>query len=140
MTGSLAAGLLVAAPARHLLQPGSGARPRFTSDAPPEGRKGRRYDYRFVASGHPHYSVASGKLPSGLTLHPHTGVLSGTPRKVGTATFTVRATDSAGSATTHQRLHVEEHGRSPVNIDRPKLSNMAPRVGETISVSTGTWS
>jgi uncharacterized repeat protein (TIGR02543 family) len=40
------------------------------------------------------YSVSSGSLPSGVSLDPATGQLSGTPATAGSYTFTVRATDS----------------------------------------------
>jgi uncharacterized repeat protein (TIGR02543 family) len=40
------------------------------------------------------YSVSSGTLPSGVSLDPSTGQLSGTPATAGNYTFTVRATDS----------------------------------------------
>jgi len=40
------------------------------------------------------YTVASGSLPSGVTLDPATGQLSGTPTSAGAYTFTVAATDS----------------------------------------------
>jgi Putative Ig domain len=41
------------------------------------------------------WSVSSGTLPSGLTLDPNTGVLSGTPTASGTSSFTVLVTDSS---------------------------------------------
>ena len=41
------------------------------------------------------WSLASGALPAGLTLST-AGVISGTPTTAGTASFTARATDSAG--------------------------------------------
>jgi large repetitive protein len=44
------------------------------------------------------YSVASGSIPSGMTLNSSTGVFSGTPTSAGDVSFTVRATDS-GSKT-----------------------------------------
>jgi sugar lactone lactonase YvrE len=55
--------------------------------------------YTFAATGFPAptYSIASGALPAGLTLNPSTGVLSGTPTAGGAYTFTVRASNSAGS-------------------------------------------
>ncbi|CAN2228422.1 Listeria/Bacterioides repeat [Candidatus Nanopelagicaceae bacterium] len=40
------------------------------------------------------YSVSSGSLPSGVSLDPATGQLSGTPATAGSYSFTVRATDS----------------------------------------------
>ena len=45
----------------------------------------------------PTYSIASGSLPTGLTLSSG-GVISGTPSTGGTSSFTVNATDSSGSA------------------------------------------
>jgi Putative Ig domain len=40
------------------------------------------------------WSITAGALPAGLTLHPATGVISGTSKAVGTADFTVTVTDS----------------------------------------------
>ncbi len=40
----------------------------------------------------------SGTLPSGLTLHKSTGVISGKPRTAGTSTFTVEVTDTKTTA------------------------------------------
>jgi len=42
------------------------------------------------------FAVASGALPTGLTLNPSTGVISGTPTISATATFTISATDAYG--------------------------------------------
>jgi hypothetical protein len=58
------------------------------------------FSYTFVATDDsgdiPTYSVASGSLPSGLTLNSSTGVLSGTATASGTFTYTLRATDVNG--------------------------------------------
>jgi uncharacterized repeat protein (TIGR02543 family) len=40
------------------------------------------------------YTVSSGALPSGVTLNPTTGQISGTPATAGSYTFAIRATDS----------------------------------------------
>ncbi|MBD1210771.1 MAG: putative Ig domain-containing protein, partial [Ignavibacteria bacterium] len=75
----------------------------FTAQAPPSQVNGGTAitPYQFQANGFPAptYSVASGSLPTGLTLNPTTGVLSGTPTATGTFTFTVQASNANGSAT-----------------------------------------
>src|SRR5581483_3889272 len=50
------------------------------------------------------WSLTSGALPSGLTLAPATGVISGTPTAIGPATFTVRAVDSGLSPFTASKV------------------------------------
>lgn len=46
------------------------------------------------------WSLASGKLPTGLTLSSSTGVISGTPRYTGTSYFTVKVKDAKGVTAT----------------------------------------
>jgi len=75
--------------------------PAFTAAAPALGALvGTPYTYAFVASGSPApvLSVADGALPTGLDLSP-TGELTGTPTTPGDYTFSVTATNDAGSAT-----------------------------------------
>ncbi len=43
------------------------------------------------------YAVTSGTLPTGLTIDPLTGNITGTPTTVGTATVTITATDQKGT-------------------------------------------
>jgi CshA-type fibril repeat protein len=78
--------------------------PLFVSALPPiVGVIGTAYpSYTFVATGSPTptFTVSSGALPTGLSLDPTTGVLSGTPTAAGTFTFRVHAASSAGSVTT----------------------------------------
>jgi hypothetical protein len=42
------------------------------------------------------FAVTSGALPTGTTLNPSSGVISGTPSAAGTFTFTITVTDSSG--------------------------------------------
>ncbi|MGH9121248.1 MAG: putative Ig domain-containing protein, partial [Acidimicrobiales bacterium] len=68
--------------------------PSFTADSPPStATVGTFYSYTFTASGNPAptFSLASGTLPTGLTLNPTSGVLSGTPTVTGPFNFTVTA-------------------------------------------------
>lgn len=72
-----------------------------TGDAP-EGLEDSAYSYSsYAASGGagPYtWSIASGALPTGLSINAGTGAVTGTPTVSGSYTFTVRATD-AGSKT-----------------------------------------
>ena len=60
------------------------------------GGSGGLVTYR--SSGAYTWSVVTGALPTGLSLNTTTGLLSGTPTVAGTTNFTIRATDSYGSA------------------------------------------
>lgn len=46
------------------------------------------------------FAIATGTLPTGLSLNTTTGVISGTPSAVGTQTISVRATDANGATAT----------------------------------------
>jgi Putative Ig domain/IPT/TIG domain len=84
-----------------------------------------------VAGGQPTYafSVSQGQLPTGLTLDPQTGVISGTPQALGTFNFTVQATDSSGGpATTSEPLSltvIQTELSDPV----PTVTSLAPSLG-----------
>lgn len=74
----------------------------ITTSTLPNGTVGAAYSAPLAAtggSGARTWSLASGTLPSGLTLST-AGVISGTPTAVATSSFTVRVTDAAGTATT----------------------------------------
>jgi len=76
----------------------------FTAMTPPAGKVGERYSYEFLANGQPtpRYTLAEeGGLPTGLALAAN-GALEGTPTTAGNYTFSVRATNAAGSFTTAQ--------------------------------------
>ncbi|MBI5386462.1 MAG: putative Ig domain-containing protein, partial [Verrucomicrobia bacterium] len=73
--------------------------PAITTSSPlPAGMAGEAYSVPLAASsGTPPYTwaLASGSLPADLSLSSD-GVISGTPSAAGTATFSVRVTDSVG--------------------------------------------
>ncbi len=65
------------------------------------GTVGVAYSSALVASGGvpPYtYSITSGSLPTGLTLNPSTGAITGTPTAAGSFTFTAQVVDSRGTA------------------------------------------
>ena len=72
----------------------------ITTDTLPDGKVGEAYSQILTATGtEPITWSISGELPKGLTLKETTGEISGTPTAEGTASFTVKATNSAGSDT-----------------------------------------
>ena len=77
------------------------AAPTITTDTLPNGKVGEAYSHTLTADGTTPitWSVSGSALPEGLTLNETTGEISGTPTAEGTASFTVKATNSAGSDT-----------------------------------------
>src|SRR5207248_1247335 len=84
----------------------------ITTSSLPAGTVGTAYSQALGASGGlPPYawSIASGSLPSGLSIAG--GTISGTPSAAGSATFTVKVTDSAsGSAMAALSLTINPPG------------------------------
>ncbi|MFY9531331.1 MAG: Ig domain-containing protein [Candidatus Acidiferrales bacterium] len=69
----------------------------ITTASLPEGTTATAYSASLEASGGLApitWSVINGQLPGGLSLDPASGLISGTPVRQETATFTVQATDS----------------------------------------------
>jgi len=75
--------------------------PAITTTNLTGGTVGTAYSETLAATGDTPitWSIESGSLPAGLSLEASTGVISGTPATVGTASFTVKATNAAGSDT-----------------------------------------
>lgn len=74
---------------------------QITSTSLPAAHVGSAYSATLTAEGGaPPYSwsILSGSLPAGLSLNGSTGTISGTPSAVGTASFEVSLTDSAGAS------------------------------------------
>jgi hypothetical protein len=73
--------------------------PTITSTAPDGLVQGAAFSHTVTVSGSQPitFSVSSGSLPTGLSLNSTTGVISGTPTTAGSFTFTIQATNSAGS-------------------------------------------
>ena len=78
----------------------------ITTSSLPGGTLNVSYSATLAATGGtlPYtWSIASGSLPTGLSLNGGTGVISGTPTVAGTFNFTVRVTDSRNPAQTATR-------------------------------------
>ena len=103
--------------------------PIFTAATPPSTStlNSALSSYTFAASGfRVTYSVASGQLPTGITLNSSSGVLSGTPTSSGVFTYTVSATNDSGTTTT---------GAQTLSVNQaPSWTANAP----TLSMLTGT--
>ena len=76
------------------------AAPSITTSSLPDGKVGEAYSHTLTATGTaPITWSIDGGLPADLNLNANTGEISGTPTADGTAKFTVKATNSAGSNT-----------------------------------------
>ena len=77
------------------------AAPSITTSSLPNGKVGEAYSQALTADGTTPitWNIIGGALPESLNLNEITGVISGTPTADGTAKFTVKATNSAGSNT-----------------------------------------
>ena len=73
--------------------------PTITTTTLPNGTVGTAYNQTLIADGTAPvtWKVTGGDLPDGLSLNESTGEISGTPTAETTSTFTVTATNDAGS-------------------------------------------
>lgn len=93
----------------------------ITTVALVEGVRGAPYDQALAATGGAGsyaWSLATGSLPSGLSLDPGTGVIGGTPTVSGGETFTVRAT--RGSKHTDRAFTLDVY--EPVTVTTTSLA------------------
>src|SRR5205814_10367101 len=73
--------------------------PIITSDKLPGGSAGSAYSLTLTGKGPTPitWKVSAGSLPAGLSLDSNTATISGTPTVAGVFTFTVQASNRAGS-------------------------------------------
>jgi len=83
----------------------------------------------------PYATTTSGNLPNGLAIDSPTGVLSGTPAKVGAFQFNVASTDNFGSKVSRDyTLNVTGPGdvNTDFKIDSADLNSIKARYGEVV--------
>jgi formylglycine-generating enzyme required for sulfatase activity len=87
-----------------------GTAPAITTATLPDGTEGTAYNQTLAATGDTPvtWSIDSGTLPAGLTLQSDT--ISGTPTAANTYTFTVKATNAAGSNTKSLSIRIAPSG------------------------------
>ena len=85
----------------------TGTKPRIKEGYPSDAYTNQSYSYTVTASGtKPITWSASDKIPTGLTIDPSTGEISGTPTAEGNYTFSVTATNSYGTDTKSYTMNV----------------------------------
>ena len=89
------------------------------------------------------WAITAGALPDGLSLNSATGVISGTPTTVGTANFTVQATD-ANNATITLPFSINIHAPLVVTPVTPPFGTVGAsynlQLGATGGLAPYTWS
>ena len=114
--------------------------PSITSTSPlPAATVGSAYSLKVSASGSTPmtWAVTSGSLPSGLSLNSTSGIVSGTPSTASSATFTVTASNAAGSNSRQFALTTNAQSGAPKWYNLvSKNSGMCPDV-LGISTSAG---
>lgn len=112
------------------------ANPAFTSNSPATtGPTNQAFSYTFVASGgNIAYSLINSNLPGTISLSG--GVLSGTPTAAGYYTYTIRATNAAGTADTTHNLAI---GRTTVlsTSSTTQASGVNFSINPTVTLTTG---
>lgn len=80
----------------------------ITSASLPNGVTAQGYGAPVQASGGVApltWSIANGLLPPGLILNPANGIISGTPQRIGTSSFTISVRDSQNPAATASKTY-----------------------------------
>ena len=106
-----------------------------------EGKVGTAYSQTLAATGTAPitWKVSAGSLPAGLTLNTSTGVISGTPTTVATTTFTVQATNAAGSVTKQLSIKVAAAAATKPAITTATLADATVKIAYSQTLAaTGT--
>lgn len=85
-------------------------------------------------SGHKSYAVASGTLPSGVSLNASTGEISGTASGVGSYTFYLAVTDDSGTSQSKYEIIIYNE---PTLVGTPPVGEVGQPYSWTMSLSGG---
>ncbi|MDQ2777655.1 MAG: putative Ig domain-containing protein, partial [Acidobacteriota bacterium] len=114
----------------------------------PAGAVSSAYSFTFQAgggSGSYTWSVGTGSLPSGLTLSPSTGQLSGTPTATGTSSFLIQVSDLQRESTASKSFSLTLNNGLSIISSSPLTTGEASRPYSSTFTATGgsgsyTWS
>lgn len=96
--------------------------PAITTESLPEGTVNQLYSATLEVTGNNiTWSLDSGTLPDGLTLDSN-GTIAGTPTAAGTSTFTVTATNDAGSASKEYTLTIKAVSVTSLELNKGTLT------------------
>lgn len=104
------------------------------------GTVGEAYPQRKVLVGGdtPYNTLITGNLPNGVSLNPTTGILDGTPGKVGSYQFRLESTDNFGSKV-DKTVTLNVTGAGDVNedykIDTSDLNTIKSKYGSVVSAA-----
>jgi alpha-tubulin suppressor-like RCC1 family protein/archaellum component FlaF (FlaF/FlaG flagellin family) len=121
---------LMPAQSVSVIVPTPATSPVLDADSPPTSApSGVSYSYNFNAAGDPAptYAVASGSLPTGLTLSS-SGGLSGTPTVVRNSSFTVSASNGVAPAAVTPSISIDIYAPVP-----PTFTSASPPTGTALS-------
>ena len=112
--------------------------PEISDAKPGAATEGQPYTFQFSASGTDTITwTHTGDLPEGLTFS-NAGLLSGTPAKAGNYTFTVTASNTAGTDTKEFSLNVAEKQEQP-EITTDSITNAITNQAYSLQLTaTGT--
>ncbi len=112
----------------------------ISTTALPSAAQGTAYDQTLSATGGTPaltWSVTAGSLPSGLTLSPSTGAITGTPTASGTFSFSVKVSDSGSPVqSASAALTISVAAPAPAPIAMGALTATSATVGQAYSGGT----
>lgn len=108
--------------------------PTITTESLPEGTVNQLYSATLEVTGNNiTWSLDSGTLPDGLTLDSN-GTIAGTPTAAGTSTFTVTATNDAGSASKEYTLTIKAVSVTSLKLNKDSLT-LQERGSDTLTAT-----